>query len=149
MYKTATHNELLTELRDSFTALGREIRMQHGDVYTCVTPALDKVLLVTGSLKGVNIKQLATLLMITPGAATQHVAVLEKLGAVDRVVNDTDRREVIIRLTVYGADIYKEIRSKQLKLMNEIFGALDEEELQTMVQLMQKVSQKTRQYMSL
>jgi DNA-binding MarR family transcriptional regulator len=145
MYKTASHNELLTELQDSFTALGREIRMQHGEAYTCVTPALDKVLLVTGSLKGVNIKQLATLLLITPGAATQHVAVLEKLGAINRVVNDTDRREVIIRLTAYGADIYKKIRSKQLKLMKEIFGALDEEELQTMVQLMHKVSQKSRQ----
>ncbi|MDB5185147.1 MAG: MarR family transcriptional regulator [Candidatus Saccharibacteria bacterium] len=141
---TSTHDALLRQLGQSFMAIGKEIRLQHGSDFTCITAALDQVISIIGAQETVNVKQIAKLLLITSGAATQHIAALEKIDAVSRIVNENDRREIIVRLTPRGEEIYHQINHNNHKLLQEIFGGLNDDELQIMVKLMAKAKETSR-----
>jgi DNA-binding MarR family transcriptional regulator len=139
---TSDHNELLIQLGKTFSMIGKEIHHQHGDDLTCLTPALDQVLIITATQEAVNVKQIAALLMITSGAATQHIAALEKIGAVTRVTNEQDRREVIVQLTEKGNGLYAQIKQNRISLLQEIFTGLDDAELRTLIALITKATKK-------
>jgi DNA-binding MarR family transcriptional regulator len=80
--------------------------------------------------------------MITSGAATQHIAALEKIGAVTRVTNEQDRREVIVQLTEKGNGLYAQIKQNRISLLQEIFTGLDDAELRTLIALITKATKK-------
>lgn len=130
------------ELGESFTAIGKEIKLKYGDDLTCVTPALDKVLAIAGSQETLNVKHIARLLSITSGAATQHIDALEKIGAVSRIPNEKDRREIIIQLTPKGESMYQKIQDNHVTLLEEVFEGLEDSELEELVRLITKASTK-------
>lgn len=107
-----------------------------------ITPALKHALMMIGTDGSLNVSQLATMLKVTPGAATQHVAALEKLKLVERKASSADRREVTIQLTALGHDMYKDIRAEFLQSLDIAFEDLDDEELQQFVELMSKANAK-------
>ena len=133
---------LLVELGKKLKLIAKELWLKHGEVSSCISPALDQVLMVVGSEGQINVKHLATLLRITPGAVTQHIDALEKAGMLARVMNKTDRREVMVSLTRKGRGPLKQIRKANLELLDEAFRNLDDGELATFVELITKVSAK-------
>ncbi len=133
---------LLNRLEDSMFAISKGM---HDDTlhYSGCSPAQNHALIVVGMQTGdVGIKQLARILCVTSGAATQHVDALEKAGLLIREMNLQNRREVILKMTEKGWDIYRELRHAKTKILNEIFTELSDLELDTLVQLVEKVSQK-------
>jgi DNA-binding MarR family transcriptional regulator len=140
MNSSNNHIQLLVRLGESFSSIAKEIKLQHGQDYTCFTPALDKVLTIIGDDETINVKHIATFLSITSGAATQHIAALEKEGAITRVANPDDRREVILHLTQKGKEAYERIKTYRLQLLQQIFSGLDDKELTLMVDLITKAS---------
>lgn len=135
------HEQLLVELGESFRAIGRELRLRHDHKFTCVTPVLDQVVIIIGAQATANVKQIAALLAITSGAATQHIDALEKQGTVSRIINQQDRREIIVRLTGAGEKLYQQIHRNRLQLLETVFNGLEEKELQTLVNLVAKASE--------
>jgi DNA-binding MarR family transcriptional regulator len=130
---------LLTELEDSIHTIGKGIH----EIKTAnfgYSPAQNHVLMLIGMNGGIGIKKLAETLHVTSGAATQHVASLEKADLVERNINFNDRREVKVTLTKKGGVAYKEVCLIKSKILSEIFSALDDNELQTLVNLFNKVS---------
>ena len=138
------HKQLLVQLGDSLAAAGRKIRSRYHEGYAGTTPASDAVLAIIATEGPINVKTLARYLLVSPGAATQHVAALEKDGAISRVMSDKDRREIIVELTSHGKELYAQIRAKRLLLYEEVFGGLDEAELHQLVILLTKVSNTTQ-----
>jgi DNA-binding MarR family transcriptional regulator len=138
----STHDNLLNQLGDTFFSMAKNMKLQGGNELTCLTPALDKLVLIIGSQGEVNIKHMSTMLSITPGAVTQQITALEKEGAISRVINDMDRREIIVRLTAHGEDLFKTIKVNHLRLLENMFSGLDDNDLKTLVDLITKASNK-------
>jgi DNA-binding MarR family transcriptional regulator len=134
------HENLLKQLGDSFFNIAKRIKLQQGDALTCLTPALDKTILIVGTQGNINVKHISTLLSITPGATTQHITALEKENAIRRVINNKDRREIIVCLTAHGKELFEKIKINQLKLMEKMFSGLNDNDLQILVGLITKAS---------
>jgi DNA-binding MarR family transcriptional regulator len=132
-------SELFTQLDQSMMAIGKDMRADHFGGLVC-SPAQKHVLLAVGAHETIHVKQLADLLQVTSGAATQHVDALEKLGLLERLSTTGDRRVVSIQLTREGKRTLRALRKAHEKLMQELFAGLSDAELQTLVNLITKAS---------
>ncbi len=146
-----SRNQLLLNLAENLTIFVKHMHPQSTpeNDKLCISifgkqlsPAQKHALMIIGSDGEMNIKQLATVLKITSGAATQHVGALESLGAVERVMSEADRREVFIRVTDKGKSMVAAIRSEFLTGLEAAFEELDDAELEQFVQLMTKANTK-------
>lgn len=142
-------NQLLLQLAENLTIFVKHMHPQDTseDQKRCIlkigskiTPALKHALMMIGSDGAMNVSQLAHVLKVTPGAATQHVAALEQKGLVERVASSEDRREVQIQLTELGRKMYATIRKEFLRGLDKAFTELDDTELNQFVELMSKAN---------
>ena len=136
----ADRNKRLRQLADQLGMIHKTILTKYSGPVAPMTPVLSKVVMIVGSEKSVNIKRIATLLMISSGAATQHVAALEETDIVKRVMSQEDRREIIVNLTPQGKTLYKTIHTKSLAILGAVFKELDDSELEVLVALVAKVN---------
>lgn len=132
---------LLSRLEHSMLVIGKGMHDEQSGDPEC-SPAQNHVLMVIGMQGDMGVKQLAELLRVTSGAATQHIDALEKAGLLVREMNANDRREVVVRITKKGKNVYQEIRSTKARILNEVFQQLSDKELRTLVELLEKVSRK-------
>lgn len=144
-----SRNQLLLQLAENLTIFVKNMHPQDSEederrcilkIGSKITPALKHALIMIGTDGGLNISQLAQVLKVTPGAATQHVAALEQKGLVERVASSEDRREVQIQLTDLGQEMYGTIRKDFLRGLDKAFTELDDTELDQFVQLMTKAN---------
>jgi DNA-binding MarR family transcriptional regulator len=133
-------SELLDDLDDSISVIVRMIISNVHNQSVCVSPALDKTLLIVGYYDGIRIKELAAIMHVTSGAATQEVATLETDGWLTRAPNPKDHRETIVRLTAKGQKGLQKIRAARLERMTALFSSLNDKELKLFVDLIKKVS---------
>jgi DNA-binding MarR family transcriptional regulator len=132
-------SELFSQLENSMNVLGRKM-YQHQINMTDSSPAQNHALMIIGGHESIGIKQLSKLLDVTPGAITQHIGALEKSGLVSRSINPENRREVNVEVTLKGLEAIKAIRHTKTKVLSGLFTPLDDKELQTLVSLIEKVS---------
>lgn len=123
------------QLGESLAVLGKQLRARFDDAYTCLTPALDQTLVVIAAEQGITVTRIARALLISPGAATQHIAALEKEGMVCRLTGQKDRREIVVELTPKGRELHKRIRARRLALLKHVFQGLEAGELQQLCDL--------------
>lgn len=91
------------------------------------------------SKQPLTIKNLAELLKITGGAATQIVNNLASEGFVERFSNNTDRRKVDIKLTPEGKVKFEKLKSAYLDRLSDILEPVSDEQLRSLVHNMEKV----------
>lgn len=136
---------LLTSLDQSLLAIAKAMSSRAQE-FVCVSRALDKVLLIIGlHTPPLSMKQLASLLGVTSGAATQHVTALEEAGLTRRAPNPSNRRETCIYLTGKGKETLKQIRSRHQQMLQAVFNGLDDGELAELVRLIDKASTTLRE----
>lgn len=99
-------------------------------------------LFIVATHKFVNIKTLATVLHVTPGAATQHIEALVQAGLVVRKEDPTDRRNVTITLSSRGETLRAKFQKNRMSLLHEIFDDISDEELKIYHDITQKISLK-------
>jgi DNA-binding MarR family transcriptional regulator len=134
--------QLLVQLEEAGFNMAKAIKSQQGADDACVSPASDKVIVIIGKSGSTTVKQLASFLMTTSGAVTQHIATLEELGLVTRAINRQDRREVLVELTPKGQTTYIKIKQSHTEKITMFLECLDDRELDTLLQLMIKLSTK-------
>lgn len=132
----------LQELSSLFSRLGKGISLEFGDRSVCNSSVLDKTLCLIGSEGSVNIKRIAALLMITSGAATQHVVALEGLGLVKRSHGLSDRREINVQLTPAGQAACAQIDATTLQILQSVFADFSNDEIAQFNTLMTKAAKK-------
>ena len=133
--------DLLTRLENSMLLMGKGLHEEQLGYPQC-SPAQNHVLMIIGIEGDLGIKQLAEMLRVTSGAATQHVDSLEKLGLVKRKMSSNDRREIVVEMTGKGKIAYQEMRRTKARILSEVFGELSDSELHTLVELIEKVSRR-------
>jgi DNA-binding MarR family transcriptional regulator len=132
---------LLSRLEHSMLMIGKGMHDEQMD-YPGSSPAQNHVLMLIGLQGDMSIKQLAEKLRVTSGAVTQHVGALEKTGLLERTKSSSDRRGVVVKITQKGQDAFREIRLAKTRMLSKLFSELSDDELHTLVGLIEKVSLK-------
>ncbi|WP_313892043.1 MarR family transcriptional regulator [Psychrobacillus sp.] len=82
---------------------------------------------------------LANALGYTPGAITNISTKLVKEEYAERLYNDEDRRHVLLKITPKGEELLVEARKTGDDLHGELFNALNDEELNQLLFLYEKM----------
>lgn len=89
----------------------------------------------------VTIGELARLLNVTPGAATQLADALVQSDYIERTIDESDRRVTKLKLSSKGETVLKESKKEKLAKLNQVLAPLDDGEVETLARLLKKVSQ--------
>lgn len=106
------------------------------------SPAQNHMLMIIDAEEPTTVKELATRLDVTSGATTQHIEELERMGLVTRKPHADDRRKVVVTLTRRGHSTAKATLKYKRQMLNELFADLSDDELATLVTLLQKACRK-------
>ncbi len=88
----------------------------------------------------ISVGSLAQRLSITSGAVTQLIDPLVKLGYVERIVDNKDRRITNLALTSEGKAFRAAMIASKQQKAKQVLEVLSDEELKTMTKLMEKVT---------
>ncbi|MBR5658985.1 MAG: MarR family transcriptional regulator [Lachnospiraceae bacterium] len=88
---------------------------------------------------GIRQKDLAEAAGINASSASEVVSRLEDDGYLVRVIDESDKRATLLKLTEMGAVRAEEIRSERDSFLDELFGRLTEDEKQTLSDLLDKL----------
>lgn len=92
-----------------------------------------------------TVSELARLLNVTPGAATQLADALVQSEYVERTTDEDDRRVTNLKLSKKGIAVLEESKRAKLTKLNQILAPLDDLEIETLAKLLKKVSQSVHQ----
>lgn len=95
--------------------------------------------------KEIYVKQLASYLQISSGAATQHIEALEELGYVKREADKKDKRHVLVSPTSSGLRLSAEIRKERLKAIKDMCQDIPPEELHNFIEVIKKFNDNINQ----
>ncbi|MBB5021028.1 MarR family winged helix-turn-helix transcriptional regulator [Desulfurispira natronophila] len=105
-----------------------------------VGPAQFKILQYThGKRNGVNLKDIASLMEVSPSNASRLVDKLVQKGWMDRSVSPKSKREILLQLTPDGKKMLKKIAPEQRRNIGMVLQSrLSHEELEQMHRLMRR-----------
>lgn len=89
--------------------------------------------------EGIRQKDLAEAAGINASSASEVVSRLEDDGYLVRVIDESDKRATLLKLTEMGAVRAEEIRSERDSFLDELFGRLTEDEKQALSDLLDKL----------
>jgi len=87
-----------------------------------------------------TVGELAQLLHITPGAATQLTDTLVKANHIERVPDSNDKRITHIELSDEGRKVLEDAKKQKLEKLQKVLAPLTSDELKTLANLLEKVS---------
>ena len=88
---------------------------------------------------GIRQKDLAEAAGINASSASEVVSRLEDDGYLVRVIDESDKRATLLKLTEMGAVRAEEIRSERDSFLDDLFSRLSEDEKQTLSDLLDKL----------
>ncbi len=106
-----------------------------------VSPAQAHILFVIKDGQPLSLKSLAAKMWLTPGAITQLVDGIARLGYVTRTQDAHDRRVVYISLSSAGTALMSKITNSRSKFMAQIMTTLDDVELRQLAGTQRKIVQ--------
>ncbi|AZB44078.1 MarR family transcriptional regulator [Bacillus sp. FJAT-42376] len=106
-----------------------------------ITPFQLQILWILQRNSGMGTTQLAEKLSVKPSAVTMGSNQLCKMGLLNRVHSETDRRQIRLDLTVQGKKRLEEAMDLHTELASEVFSCFSETERDTLFQLMDKLEQ--------
>lgn len=95
---------------------------------------------VIGSHRPINIKLLSQELFVTSGAATQLVESLVQNNLALRIIDESDRRNVLIQLSAQGRKRLKEICKERDEFVSKMHSDVSDQDLEIYVSVMKKVN---------
>ena len=107
-----------------------------------ITPSQLFVLAIIERHQNIGIKEISKKLNITSSAATQLVDGLVENGYVARKADSKDRRALQLELSAKGRKRLANLKNKGVKMMAELFDALNDKELKTYLALHKKIISK-------
>lgn len=105
-----------------------------------LTPAQSRTLrLVAAAEEPVRMGEIAARMGIVPRSATSLVAALEESELVERTIDPSNRRAILVTLTDRGRAAFREISAARVAAGGELFGTLTEAEREQLSALLTKV----------
>ena len=105
-----------------------------------ISPAQAHVLLVVQDGQPISLKTLAVRMWLTPGAITQLVDGLARLGYLIRARDERDRRVIYINLSPSGTELITKVKRQRNDIMKKMMNNLDDGELQQLTAIYRKMN---------
>ena len=105
-----------------------------------ITPLQIEAMLLILEHKYIKMSDLAKILNLKTSGATQLINSLVSQNKVERFSSDNDKRITLISLTPNYLIIMKKMKDHHNKTLVSIFDKLDEKDLQTLLQITNKLS---------
>ena len=102
---------------------------------------LEALMLLHQAGSAVSMHQLAEAQAITPSSATQLVDRLVRMGLVERLREDEDRRLVRVQLSEAARQRFEEMMRLHLRSLAAVTEQLSDDELRTLVDLLARLAQ--------
>jgi DNA-binding MarR family transcriptional regulator len=102
---------------------------------------LEALTLLHQGRPGLSMHQLAEAQSITPSSATQQVDRLVRMGLVERLREDEDRRLVRVQLSAAARLRFEEVMRLHLRSLAAVTAALSDDDLRTLVDLLARIAQ--------
>ncbi len=109
---------LMSEAMGAFHALTR-VQLRYFDL----TPAQFDIIATLGNTEGMNFSQLGQKTLATKGTLTGIVDRMVKMGLVERVPGEQDRRTILVRLTAAGDEMFDRAFPAMLDSVRGLFVA--------------------------
>lgn len=91
-----------------------------------------------------TIQQIGNSILISSGSMTYVIDKLEQKGLLNRLPCPDDRRVIHVTLTDAGIDLMEKTMPKHQELVDDIFGSLNPDEAQIIVNLLKKINKKVK-----
>ncbi|MET0011681.1 MULTISPECIES: MarR family winged helix-turn-helix transcriptional regulator [Dehalococcoides] len=135
-------DELTQQILEHMHVLIHHIKRDVSATHPHLSPPQARLIFIISqhSDSGISVKELARLMSITPGAVTQFINGLIDKNLITRETDPADRRSIKIKLTPPAE---KEIQNLKKDFFNSAarkFGALNTEEMKTLVNLVSKIN---------
>ena len=98
----------------------------------------------SGADGGISQAKLSGMMMVNRANVTTLIDRMEKLALVVRTTNRSDRRIKIVKLTKKGEKLFKNVKPHYLKQINMGMSSLDESELKSLGQMLDRVRNNIR-----
>jgi DNA-binding MarR family transcriptional regulator len=108
---------------------------------TPITLSQMHTLEILGQHPPLRMKELAARMGVTTGTLTVNIDRLEKQGLVTRHPHETDRRSILVGLTLRGEELYREHHDHHLHLTRELQAALAPLESEQLSAILAKLNQ--------
>ena len=102
---------------------------------------LEALALLHQGRSGLSMHQVAEALSITPSSATQLVDRLVRMGLVERLREEEDRRLVRVQLSDVARQRFEEMMRLHLRGLAAVTEPLGDEDLRTLVDLLARIAQ--------
>ncbi|MCX7711917.1 MAG: MarR family transcriptional regulator [Clostridia bacterium] len=99
-------------------------------------------IIVIGCERMKSMSEIAASLGVTSGTPTVTIDRLILKGFVERIRDEGDRRQVFIKLSGKGMDVYQSVVELKNSITESIFGILDQEERKTLISILSKINNK-------
>jgi DNA-binding MarR family transcriptional regulator len=90
-------------------------------------------------IQPISSKELAKQLYLTPGAVSQLLEGLEQQELISRTIDPKDRRIQCLEVTKKGLKLIQTVEKKRREFMERVFTELDNNELEVLLSLQQKL----------
>ncbi len=118
--------------------MGNYVAQMYTSRYDLTIPAW-RSLAVIARYQPLTATRLASLTSSDAFKVARAIELLVRRGLIHRNVDKEDRRRASLSLTVEGRKIYKDIEKFSVRVERELVGALDEKELATLWQSLDKL----------
>lgn len=88
---------------------------------------------------GLMVKDIASEINVTRGAVSQTVESLVKLGMLERVQSEEDRRAVFVRATPKGIAIRKKLTKRIHPILNEVLNEVDMMDRESFIRILERL----------
>jgi DNA-binding MarR family transcriptional regulator len=134
--------EMMLEFQGLFESIAHKAKqkMQHVTSNFQLANGQIFVLMMLHRKEICKASDIAALLGITSGAVTGLTDKLVNMELLNRIRSEEDRRLVLFTLTDKGRDILKQIREERMKLLLGMFGKLEDEDLEKMLDVFTKLN---------
>lgn len=116
-------------------SLNRFLQVRGVPSYT----GLNALAVLGGAAEPVPPSVVAQRMIVTRPTVTGILSTLEKRGLVDRTAHGSDGRVHLVGLTVKGKDLVRRVLPEVHRFETELFGVLGDEELRTLLGLLEAV----------
>jgi len=133
--------QLIQEFFSNFAILKRQAALNFFQVAgkDWLPPSQSELLHLVNKKQPLNLKELADLMQLTPGAVTQLVDSLVQSGYLKRTNDKSDRRVQLLSLSKKGSEKVSKMKSYHHQRALEMAKVLTDNELQTMHTIQKKM----------
>ncbi|WP_018681855.1 MarR family winged helix-turn-helix transcriptional regulator [Actinokineospora enzanensis] len=132
-----TNNQSWALVRQLWTVAQHVRRGQAASPHNAVTVQLLALAAEHGPLRPQDV---VSLLDVTAPSATRYVQALEQAGQIDVIADANDGRTYLIQVNEKGREVLDSLRDDLLEAMRPVIGDFDQEEIETLLDLLGRLT---------